>query len=398
MNIQQLPVSSLINYEFNARRHDQTQIDRIATSIKEFGFNQPVVVDESNIILVGHGRVAAARKLGLKTIPVLKKEGLSEAQKKAYRVLDNKLQNDSTWDFGNLELDLGFMEDNGIDLESWGLDSLRDLFEQEPEAKEDDFDASECENEECLIKRGDLIEIGRHRLVCGDSTSAEDIGDLFGEKLAQLVVTDPPYGVAYTGGTTERDALQGDESTELYPPTCENAYRMSDDKAPLYLFHAGVKGYSAAAAAAAAGYEIRCELIWNKNQAQFGALSAQYKQKHEPFYYCYKKGKPPRWFGPTNEITVWDCDRASVNEYHPTQKPIELIARAIKNSSEIGDLVADFFLGSGTTLIACEQLNRICYGMEIEPKYCHVIIERYRKYCADNNKPFECKVNGHKYE
>lgn len=146
MNIQQLPVSSLINYEFNARRHDQTQIDRIATSIKEFGFNQPVVVDESNIILVGHGRVAAARKLGLETIPVLKKEGLTESQKKAYRVLDNKLQNDSTWDLGNLELDLGFMEDSGIDLESWGLDSLRELFEQVAESP-DGIDVSKIETQ-----------------------------------------------------------------------------------------------------------------------------------------------------------------------------------------------------------------------------------------------------------
>jgi DNA modification methylase len=397
MDVTYQPIQGVIPYEFNARTHDETQVNRIANSIKEFGFNQPIVIDEQNIVIVGHGRLLAAKKLGLSEVPVLKKAGLSEAQKKAYRILDNKLQNDSSWSFDNLELDLGFMEDNGIDLEAWGLDELRDLLQPEAEAHEDNFDAAACENEECLIKRGDVIELGRHRLMCGDSTDSAALDEVFTGKLCHLVVTDPPYGVSYDGGTTERERLAGDDTTELYPPTCLNAFKYSDEHAPLYLFHAGVKGYAAAAAAAAAGYEIRCELVWNKNQAQFGALSAQYKQKHEPFYYCYKHGKTARWFGPTNEVTVWDCPRASVNEWHPTQKPIELIARAIGNSSELGNIVADFFLGSGSTLIACEQLGRTCYGMEIEPKYCHVIIERYRKHCADAGKDFECKVNGDPY-
>jgi DNA modification methylase len=214
--------------------------------------------------------------------------------------------------------------------------------------------------------------------MCGDSTSAEDVWRLMGEERAQMVFTDPPYGVAYDGGTTERETLQGDENTALYKPACEMSRDFSDSSAALYLWHAGVRGIAAAAAAAAAaaGYEIRCELVWNKNQAQFGALSAQYKQKHEPCYYCFKKGYTPHWFGPTNEVTVWDCDRESVNEYHPTQKPPDLAVRAISNSSEAGHLIADWFLGSGATIVACEQTARICYGMEIEPKYVAVTLQR----------------------
>jgi hypothetical protein len=206
LKVEQVNLSALIPYEFNSRKHDETQIDRIANSIKEFGFNQPVVVDEQNIILVGHGRVAAARKLGLDKVPVLKKEGLSEAQKKAYRVLDNKLQNDSTWDFGNLELDLGFMEDNGVNLEAWGLDDLRGLFEQELEAKEDGFDSAECENEECFIKRGDSIELGRHSVLCEDCREADAM-----PTRASLWITDPPYGVAYVGKTKEALTIDNDD-------------------------------------------------------------------------------------------------------------------------------------------------------------------------------------------
>ncbi len=197
---------------------------------------------------------------------------------------------------------------------------------------------------------------------------------------ASLVFTDPPYGVDYDGGTTVREKLKNDDSTAMYGPCCEMAFQFSDSAAPLYLWHAGVKGIAAAAAAAAAaakaGYSIRCELVWNKNQAQFGALSAQYKQKHEPCYYCIKKGKTPRWYGPTNEVTVWDVERSSVNEFHPTQKPVELAERAMRNSSSKGDMVLDLFLGSGCTMVAAENLKRTCYGVEMDAGYAAVILQR----------------------
>jgi DNA modification methylase len=222
--------------------------------------------------------------------------------------------------------------------------------------------------------------VGRHRLMCGDSTSDLDVGRLCGQDRAQLVFTDPPYGVNYNGGvTTKRTGLVGDKSPSLYAPACRVAYAFSDDQAPIYLWQGGLFGSGDVVlnALTAAGYKIRNEIVWNKNHAQFGALSAQYKQKHELCYYCIKTNQhAPRWYGPTNEITVWNVDRAVANEYHPTQKPVELAHRAIQNSSASGDVVLDLFLGSGSTMIAAENLNRRCYAMEIDPAYCAVVLER----------------------
>ena len=233
-----------------------------------------------------------------------------------------------------------------------------------------------CDCGHTFVVKSEHIQ-GGHRILCGDSTKKEDVERLMDGKKADMVFTDPPYGVSYDGGhatSKRRDKLIGDESTSLYEPTCRVAFEYSESNAPLYLWHAGVKGISAAAA----GYEILAEIIWNKNLAQFGAISAQYKQKHEPCFYCFKKGSSARWNGPTNEVTVWDIDRASKNEFHPTQKPVELATRAMSNHDVAN--VLDLFLGSGSTLIAAEKTGRICYGMEIDPKYVDVIVKRWEDY------------------
>jgi site-specific DNA-methyltransferase (adenine-specific) len=200
---------------------------------------------------------------------------------------------------------------------------------------------------------------------------------------ADMVFTDPPYGVDYDGGRNnkiKREGLVGDKTTDLYDACCSQSFHYSTKAATLYLWHAGVKGIAAAAAAAAAGYTIRCELIWHKLKAHYGAFTSQYMQKHEPCYYCYKRNQTAQWFGPTTEVTVWEVEQPSINEFHPTQKPTALAERAISNSSVTKQAVLDLFLGSGTTLIACEKLNRRCYGMEIDPKYCDVIIKRWEDY------------------
>jgi len=197
-----------------------------------------------------------------------------------------------------------------------------------------------------------------------------------GGKKAQLVYTDPPYGVDYDGGTKLREKLEGDTGTDLYAPCCRMAFDFSDDKAMLYLWHAGAKASIPAVEVLAAGYEIRSEIIWNKNLAQYGALAAQYKQKHESCYYCFKKGKTGRWFGPTTEVTVWDVNRETSNDYHPTQKPVELAERAIRNNSEIGNVVMDLFVGGGSTMVACQNLNRKCRAIDISPAYCAVVLQR----------------------
>lgn len=370
-------ISDLIPYEFNNRNHNEQQVDRIANSIKEFGFNQPIVIDESNIILVGHGRHLAALKLGLKEVPVLIKKDLSETQKKAYRILDNKLQNDSTWSFDNLELELGFLEDNGFELEPWGLDELRGLFDQEePEVEDDEFDESECENDETFIKLGDLIELGAHRVMCGDSASNIDFFSS-----CDCVITDPPYGISVVKDN-KVGADFGVAKKGKYAPI------EGDDAIPdiRFLLDVGSKqlifggNYFSDQLPPSGSW-----LIWDK-RGDTGIVNT-FADCELAWSNC---GGPARIYRQLWNGMIREGEKDK--RVHPTQKPIKLISHCIQLAE--GDVVADPFLGSGATLIAADQLNRICYGMEISPKYCHVIIERYKQHCEKVGKPFECKING----
>jgi DNA modification methylase/ribosomal protein L12E/L44/L45/RPP1/RPP2 len=248
---------------------------------------------------------------------------------------------------------------------------------------EPDTDRAAELNKIWQVETGQVWQIGPHRLMCGDSTSRQDVQRLMNGEMAKLVVTDPPYGVDYQGGTTKRKKLSGDGNADLYGPILKLAFEFSDEKCAVYLWHSDSKSAAVSAAVSAAGYERRVTIIWNKNLAQFGALGAQYKTKHEPCLYLYKKGNSPRWFGPTNEVTVWDEDRNQVNEHHPTEKPVSVMLRPVRNSSEAGDVVLDLFLGSGTTMLAAQNLHRICYGMEISPDYCAVILDRMHRAFPD---------------
>lgn len=391
------PVDALIPYAFNNRTHPEAQVDLIANSIKEFGFNQPIVIDEDNVILVGHGRLLAAKKLGLETVPTFQVTGLTEAKKKAYRILDNKLQNDSEWDFANLELELGQLEELGFELAPWGLDTLIPTNEEEPETYEDD--GGGALPDEPYIKQGDVIELGPHRVMCGDSTSVENVNQLLNGALIEMMFTDPPYGVNYEGGhfhsgdvqvKRKRESLQGDESDQVYSAFLDIWIHVVDG--PCYVFHAGSCPHELYKAIERHQAEIHALIIWHKVNATYAAMNAQYKQRHEPCLYFKPKGKVTRWKGPSDECTIWEEKRDSINNFHPTQKPVCLAARAIKNHDI--KIIADPFLGSGSTLIAADQLGRVCYGMEISPAYCQVILERYEKHCATVGKPFVCKING----
>ena len=232
------------------------------------------------------------------------------------------------------------------------------------------IDRAEELREKWQTERGQVWEVGCHRLMCGDSTAGRDGLFLMNGMKGQMIFTDPPYGVGYDGGAKKREGLVGDVvGTNIYAESLIHLVNLLDDAAPLYLWYAD--GH----AAAAAGYVITAQIIWAKNHAQF-VTSAHYKGKHEPCYYGHRKGKSARWLGPNNEVTLWEYDRSSVNNFHPTQKPVAIACRAITNSSERGQIVLDLFLGSGTTMVAAEQLGRICYGMEIEPKYIAVTLER----------------------
>lgn len=397
MKIEQEKIENLIPYGFNNRIHSDEQIDRIANSIKEFGFNQPLVIDGSKIVIVGHGRLMAAKKLGLSTVPVVRKTDLTEAQIKAYRILDNKLQNDSEWELDNLQLELSNLEDLGFDLESFGLNELKDIFPtEEPEIYEDDGGGEVPE--EPFIKTGDLIELGEHRLLCGDSTNADDVATLMNGSKADELLTDPPYGVSYVGKTIDALVIKNDElnETELsafIKNTFDNCQRVCRDgsywyatvPAEQFIFIADWKKRGV----------LRQLLVWIKDSLVFGG--SEYHYRHEPILFGWIPGIRHENQDRTR-TTVWEYPRPKANREHPTMKPVELWAQAIKDGSRSGEIVLDPFLGSGTTLIAADQLGRKCYGLEISPQYCQVIINRYRKHCEKVNKPFECKVNGEKLD
>ena len=372
----------------NARLHNDQNLEAIMSSLSKFGQRKPVVVNKRDgIVEAGNGTLQAAKALGWSHVAAVFVDD-DPATATGFAIADNRTAELATWDeetLGKLlesigdempAIELGFSDEQ--------LAEIMAPLNEDPIGE--DVEPTEPPKEP-VSQRGEVFELGPHRLMCGDSTSNDDVAALMGGEKAHMVFTDPPYGVDYDGGTTKREKLEGDSGSELYDPCCMMAHRFSDEKSALYLWHAAIKGLqaSAASAASAAGYVIRTGIIWNKNQAQFGALSAQYKQKHEPMFYCHKKGKSPRWFGPTNETTVWDVARSSKNEFHPTQKPTELAERAMTNSTEQGNLVLDLFLGSGATLIAAARQGRKCYGMEISPAYCDVIRKRWGDYAREND-------------
>ena len=370
------PVARLRPYARNPRRNDHA-VDRMCTSIQEYGFTVPMLVRGDGEIVDGHLRLKAALKLELADVPVIVCDGWTDAQVRAFRLLVNRSVNWADWDPTALAGEMLDLKGLDFDLSLTGFD-VGEIGRMTTQASDGEDDVPPVPTKP-VSRLGDLWLLGKHRVLCGDATDGELVSRAVIQP-ADLIFTDPPYGVDYEGGTTKRERLAGDATTELYGPCCRMSARFSRPGAALYLWHAGVKGIAAAAAAAAAGYEIRCEIVWNKNLAQFGSLSAQYKQKHEPCYYCFKQSSAPKWYGPTNEVTVWDCNRSSKNGFHPTQKPVELARRAFINSSKEGDVVLDLFLGSGSSLIAAETTNRACYGLEIHPPYVDVIVERWQNF------------------
>lgn len=289
MEILQAKTADLIPYGFNNRDHSQQQIDRIANSINEFGFNQPIVVDEQNIVLVGHGRLEAAKKLGLEDVPVLKKIGLSETQKKAYRILDNKLQNDSTWNAESLEIELAALEEADFDFGAFGLDEFAKLFSEEKTAKEDDFEPREVK--ETIVKLNDILELGDHRLMCGDSTKAEDVERLMDGQRADLMLTDPPYNVDYTGKTEDalkvaNDSMADGDFRKFLLACFGAAFDALKPGGPFYVFHAPSEGFNFHGAIHDCQQKVRQCLVWAKDTLVMGRQD--YQWQHEPCLYGWK--------------------------------------------------------------------------------------------------------------
>jgi len=381
--IEQWELERLTPYARNSRTHSDAQVAQLAASIREWGWTTPVLVSPDGGIIAGHGRVLAARQLGMAKVPVVVAEGWSEAKRRAYVIADNKLAENAGWDSELLALELGELGELGFDLELTGF-SGDEIAALSPAGTEGLTDPDEIPEPPAtpVTKTGDLWLLGDHRVLCGDSTNADDVARLVNGAKAQMMFTDPPYGVNYEGGhfhsgdvsiVRKREKLEADSTADIYSAFLPVASKFVDGAC--YIWFAGPKSLEVYSALKKNEYEIHSLLIWNKTNATYAAMNSQYKQRHEPFIYCKPKGSTLRWCGATTEATVWDEARDGINEFHPTQKPVALAAKAIRNHE--ADSVLDLFLGSGTTLIAAEQLGRKCYGMEISPAYCDVIVKRW---------------------
>lgn len=373
-------IGSLIPYARNSRTHTDTQIAQVAASIKEFGFLNPVIVSEDNTILAGHARVLAARKLGLEKIPCIKAESLTEAQKRAYIIADNKLSLNAGWDEELLAVEIADLKNEAFDLSLLGFDDkeLDKLLSPSGEdITDDDFDVDAELEKPAVTHQGDLWTIGRHRLLCADSTRQENLDRLMDGRKANLTVTDPPYNVDYEGsaGKIRNDNMDDSRFHDFLLSAFRCAGSVMTDDASIYVFHSDTEGLNFRKAFAEAGFYLSGCCIWKKPSLVLGR--SPYQWQHEPCLFGWKKNGKHQWYSDRRQTTIWEFEKPKKNDVHPTMKPIPLIAYCIMNSSMSNTLVLDPFLGSGTTMMACQQSERTCYGLELDPKYCDVIVSRY---------------------
>lgn len=397
-------LKSLIPYAKNSRKHTEKQIDVLVKLIKEYGFTNPVLVWKGNEIIAGHARVIAAERAGLTKVPVRRCDHLTDAQRRALVIADNKsAMIDFAWNDEHLNAELSFLNDLGVDLTLTGFDTAElPNFDASPSVgttdEEDDVPAKPTK---AKTKLGDLIILGRHRLVCGDSTSEVDVQKLLNGKTPVLMVTDPPYGVDYnadwrnemgldaegkkqrkkSGKVIDPSKVQGRAVGKVkndHTPSWKKAYELFKGSVA-YVWHASYFTDVVASELKNTGFEIKAQIIWNKNNIVFGR--GDYHWKHEPCWYVVRGGKKHNWKGGRKQNTVWDIDKPIKSETgHSTQKPVECMRRPMLNNSDKGDIIYDPFGGSGTTMIAAESEGRICYMMELDPLYCDVIVKRWEQF------------------
>jgi DNA modification methylase len=394
--IEKIGIDKLIPYARNARTHSDEQVAQIAASIREFGFNNPVLIADDNSIIAGHGRVMAARKLNLSEVPCIRLSHLSETQRKAYILADNKLALNAGWDDNLLSIELADLKDLGFDTDLTGFsaDEIAALMPVEVTEGLTDEDEVPEVPQDPVTKLGDVWILGKHRVMCGDSTSVDAVNTLIQESLVDLAVTDPPYGVSYAdknkslneSGKGNRiqtpiknDHLQGSELKDFFLASFSCLYLAMKPGAPFYIFAPqGGEQMMMMMMMQEASLPVRHELIWVKNNHVLGR--ADYHYKHEPVLYGWKDGAGHPWYGDRNKFSIWNVNKPTQSKLHPTMKPVELIEIPIQNSSKGHDVVLDLFGGSGTTLIACEKTNRIARLMELDPKYCDVIVKRWQDF------------------
>ena len=387
-DMQLVAVEKLVPYVNNARTHSQEQITKLRSSLREFGFINPVIIDRDFNVIAGHGRIAAAKEEGITEVPCVFADFLTEAQKKAYILADNRMALDAGWDEELLRIEIESLQgaDFDVSLTGFGEDELADLFagEGDKDVKDDGFDLSAALEKAAFVERGDIWTVGRHRLMCGDATSAEDVAALMDGKKANIIVTDPPYGVSFksSGGLTiQNDSMKGDEFyTFLYNSFLQMAAHLENGGAA-YVFHADTEGLNFRKAFVDAGFHLAGVCIWVKNSLVLGR--SDYQWQHEPILYGFLKNGKHQWFSDRKQTTIWNYDKPKRNKNHPTSKPLDLLGYPIRNSSQENAIVLDTFGGSGSTMMACERTNRICCLMELDEKYASVILRRYVEDTGD---------------
>jgi DNA modification methylase len=385
-HIEQWAIDKLTPYARNPRTHSDAQVAQIAASIAEFGFNNPILVDTHAGIIAGHGRLLAARKLQLEHVPVIVLDHLTESQKRAFILVDNKLAENAGWDEDLLGCELAALEEEDFNLDLIGFDDqelARLLADQEAASGLTDEDAIPEVPGRPVSLHGDLWLLGDHKLLVGDATQREDIDRLMAGNTADLIFTDPPYNVGYEGSTQDRLTIQGDRMTadefqKFLATVCRHYRQVAKAGASIYMCHASCWQREFQNALEQAGFDVRCQIIWGKNTFAWGF--GRYKFQHEPLFYGHVAGQKDCWYGNKSQSTLWQEDKPAANRLHPTAKPVELIERALINSSKRGDLVVDLFGGSGSTLIACERRGRKARLMEIDPKYADCIVRRWQDY------------------
>ena len=386
--MQLVEIDKLVPYINNARTHSPEQITKLRSSLREFGFVNPVIIDREYNVLAGHGRIEAAKQEGMKEVPCVYAEDMSEAQKKAYILADNRMALDAGWDEDLLRIEMEALEELGYGLEYTGFDDeeLKALFSVADggDVEDDDFDLTSALEKASFVERGDIWQVGRHRLMCGDATDEKDVDALMDGKVANLMLTDPPYGVSFkssSGLTIKNDSMKNEEFYNFLLSAFNNMKDHMEEGAGAYCFHADTEGLNFRQAFIDAGFHLAGVCIWVKNSLVLGR--SDYQWQHEPVLYGFLQNGKHKWFSDRRQTTIWNFDKPKRNEDHPTSKPLDLLSYPIGNSTQGNAVVIDTFGGSGSTMMACEKMNRICYMMELDEKYASVILRRYVEDTGD---------------
>ena len=401
---EKVDIDRLVPYARNARTHSKEQVLQLRASLREFGFVNPIICDRDYNIIAGHGRVLAAKAEGMTEVPCVFVEHLTDAQKKAYILADNRLALNAGWDDELLTLEFGELKDLGFDLELTGFDpaEIEKLFTTENgDVQDDEFDLTAALEQAAFVQPGDVWTLGgspsgrNHRLICGDATDADTVKKLMDGRRANLVLTDPPYNVSFessSGLKIKNDSMKSEQFYNFLLSAFKCYYEHIADGGAFYCFHSDSEKVNFYRACVDAGFHYSTTCVWVKNSLVLGR--GDYQQMHEPVLYAFKDTAKHKWYSDRKQTTIWNFDKPKKNNDHPTSKPLDLLAYPIGNSSQANAIVLDTFGGSGSTLIACEQMDRTCYMLELDEKYASVILRRYAEHKQNDGEDITCERDG----